>query len=179
MFSILTGVALVVGYALLGATWLVMKTAGDLQRQAHRFAYVSGAATVALIGVVSLWTPFLNPVFMDRWFAFPAILYTLPVPIAVAAATLLLFRGLRAQRDAQPFVAALALFVLSYAGLGISLYPQIVPPAITIRQAAAPEKSLEFLLFGTLILVPMIIGYTAHAYWVFRGKVDVAGGYHE
>jgi cytochrome d ubiquinol oxidase subunit II len=178
-FSILTGVALVVGYALLGATWLVMKTAGDLQRQAHRFAYVSGAATVALIGVVSLWTPFLNPVFMDRWFAFPAILYTLPVPIAVAAATLLLFRGLRAQRDAQPFVAALALFVLSYAGLGISLYPQIVPPAITIRQAAAPEKSLEFLLFGTLILVPMIIGYTAHAYWVFRGKVDVAGGYHE
>jgi cytochrome d ubiquinol oxidase subunit II len=82
-------------------------------------------------------------------------------------------------RDAQPFVAALSLFVLSYVGLGISLYPEIVPPGITIWQAAAPDKSLEFLLIGTLILVPIIIGYTAHAYWVFRGKVDVASGYHE
>jgi cytochrome d ubiquinol oxidase subunit II len=178
-FSVVTGVALVVGYALLGATWLAMKATGDLQQQAYRFAYMSGAVTVALIGVVSLWTPFLNPVFMTRWFAYPAVLYTLPVPLAVAGATLLLFRGLHARREVQPFAAALALFVLSYIGLGISLYPQIVPPDITIRQAAAPDHSLAFLLVGTLILVPIIIGYTAHAYWVFRGKVDVAGGYHE
>jgi cytochrome bd ubiquinol oxidase subunit II len=178
-FSLMTGAALVVGYALLGATWLVMKTTGDLQQQARRFAFASGAGTVALIGVVSLWTPFLNPVFMSRWFAFPAILYTVPVPLAVAGATLLLFKGLRAGRDAQPFVAALALFVLSYIGLGISLYPQIVPPSITIWQAAAPDKSLGFLLVGTLILVPIIIGYMAHAYWVFRGKVDTTTGYHE
>jgi cytochrome d ubiquinol oxidase subunit II len=178
-FSLMTGVALVVGYALLGATWLTMKTTGDLQQQARRFAYAAGAGTVALIGIVSLWTPFLNPLFMSRWFAFPAVLYTLPVPLAVAGATLLLFSGLRAGRDAQPFVAALALFCLSYVGLGISLYPQIVPPGITIWQAAAPDRSLAFLLVGTLILVPIIIGYTAHAYWVFRGKVDAAGGYHE
>jgi cytochrome d ubiquinol oxidase subunit II len=164
---------------LLGAAWLVMKTTGDLQRQARRFAIVSGAGTVALIGAVSLWTPFLNPVFMSRWFAFPAILYALPVPLAVAGMTLLLFRGLRAERDAQPFIAALGLFVLCYVGLGISLYPEIVPPSITISQAAAPDKSLEFLLIGTLILVPIIVAYMAHAYWVFRGKVDVAGGYHE
>ena len=148
-------------------------------RQARRFAVISGAGTVVLIGVVSLWTPFLNPVFLSRWFAFPAILYTLPVPLAVAGATLLLFQGLRPGRDAQPFVAALALFVLSYIGLGISLYPQIVPPSITIWQAAAPDKSLGFLLVGALILVPIIIGYMAHAYWVFRGKVDATAGYHE
>jgi cytochrome d ubiquinol oxidase subunit II len=178
-FSVATGVALVVGYALLGATWLVMKTTGGLQAQARRFAVASGAGTVALIGIVSLWTPFLNPVFMSRWFAFPAIVYVLPVPLAVAGATALLFLGLRGDRDAQPFVAALALFVLSYIGLGISLYPEIVPPSITIWQAAAPDESLGFLLVGTLILVPIIIAYTAHAYWVFRGKVDVAGGYHE
>jgi cytochrome d ubiquinol oxidase subunit II len=178
-FSLMTGVALVAGYALLGAAWLVMKTAGSLQQKARRFAIVSGAGTVALIGVVSLWTPFLNPVFMSRWFAFPAILYVLPVPLAVAGLTLLLFQGLRRDREAQPFIAALGLFVLCYMGLGISLYPEIVPPSITIWQAAAPDKSLEFLLIGTLILVPIIVAYMAHAYWVFRGKVDVAGGYHE
>jgi cytochrome d ubiquinol oxidase subunit II len=178
-FSVMTGVALVNGYALLGAAWLVMKTEGELQRQARYLAFVSGAGTVALIGAVSLWTPFLNPVFMSRWFAYPAILYTLPVPIAVAGVTLLLFRSLWAGRDVQPFVAALGLFVLSYIGLGISFYPEIVPPSITIWQAAAPDKSLEFLLIGTLILVPIIVVYMAHAYWVFRGKVDVASGYHE
>jgi cytochrome d ubiquinol oxidase subunit II len=178
-FSVLTGVALIVGYALLGATWLVMKTTGDLQAQARRFALVCGVGTVALIGIVSVWTPFLNPIFMGRWFAFPAMLYTLPVPATVAVATLMLFRGLAAGRDVQPFAAALSLFVLSYIGLGISLYPEIVPPGITIWQAAAPDKSLGFLLIGVLILVPIIIGYTAHAYWVFRGKVDVASGYHE
>jgi cytochrome bd ubiquinol oxidase subunit II len=178
-FSVVTGVALVVGYALLGATWLVMKTTGELQAHARRLAVASGAGTVALIGIVSLWTPFLNPVFMSRWFAFPAIVYVLPIPLAVAAAAGLLFLGLRGGRDAQPFVAALALFVLSYIGLGISLYPEIVPPSITIWQAAAPDKSLGFLLVGTLILVPIIIPYMAHAYWVFRGKVDVASGYHE
>ncbi len=171
-FSLVTGVALVVGYALLGATWLVMKTTGGLQGEARRFALASGAGTVALIGIVSLWTPFLNPVFMSRWFAVPAIVYVLPVPLAVAGAAGLLFLGLRTGRDAQPFVAALALFVLSYVGLGISLYPEVVPPGITIWQAAAPDKSLAFLLIGTLILVPIIIAYTAHAYWVFRGKVD-------
>jgi cytochrome d ubiquinol oxidase subunit II len=178
-FSVLTGVAVVIGYALLGATWLVMKTTGGLQAQARRFAWVSGVGTVGLIGIVSLWTPFLDPVFMSRWFAWPAIVYTLPVPVAVALAALALFRGLAGPRDAQPFLATLALFVLSFVGLGISFYPYIVPPSITIWQAAAPDKSLGFLLAGTLILVPIIIAYMAHAYWVFRGKVDVASGYHE
>jgi cytochrome d ubiquinol oxidase subunit II len=178
-FSVLTGIALLIGYTLLGATWLAMKTTGNLRETARRFAFVSGAGTVALIGVVSLWTPFLNATFMHRWFAFPAVIYTLPVPLAVAGAAWLLFAGLRSGRDVQPFLAALGLFVLSYIGLGISLYPEIVPPDITIWQAAAPAKSLGFLLIGAAILIPIIIGYMAHAYWVFRGKADTSGGYHD
>src|SRR5262249_28098088 len=151
-FSLLTGVALMVGYALLGAGWLVLKTTGDLQERARRFAWVTGLATVALIGIVSLITPFLNPVYMQRWFAWPAILYASPVPILVAAAGLALLWGLGQRRDAVPFLAGIALFVLSYIGLGISFYPYILPPSITIWHAAAPDSSLRFLLVGALIL---------------------------
>jgi cytochrome d ubiquinol oxidase subunit II len=177
-FSVLTGVALVIGYALLGATWLIMKTAGELQARAYGFAWIAGFGTLALIGVVSLWTPFLNPVYMSRWFAWPAILYTVPVPLLVALAALLLFGGLYRRYEISPFLAAIALFVLSYIGLGISFYPYILPPSITIWEAAAPDSSLRFLLVGAVVLVPLILLYTGWAYWVFRGKVDAAAGYH-
>jgi cytochrome bd ubiquinol oxidase subunit II len=177
-FSVLTGVALMVGYALLGATWLILKTHGELQASARRFAWTTGAATLVLIGLVSLITPFLDPVFMQRWFAWPAVLYSAPVPIFVGLAALALFWGLHTEREAMPFLAAIALFVLSYVGLGISFYPYIVPPSITIWQAAAPDNSLSFLLVGALVLIPLILGYTALAYWVFRGKVDPKAGYH-
>ena len=177
-FSILTGAALLVGYALLGATWLNLKTTGELQERARRFAWITAFGTLALIGVVSLWTPLMNSQFMARWFAWPAILYSAPVPLFVAVAALVLFKGLIARRDASPFVAALALFVLSYIGLGISFYPYIVPPSITIWSAAAPESSLRFLLVGAAVLIPLILAYTAWSYWVFRGKVDPSASYH-
>jgi cytochrome d ubiquinol oxidase subunit II len=177
-FSLLTGVALVVGYALLGATWLVLKTTGELQATARRFAWLTGLATLGLIGLVSLITPFLDPVFMQRWFAWPAVIYSAPVPIFVAIAALALFWGLARERDAMPFLAAVALFVLSFIGLGISFYPYILPPSITIWEAAAPDNSLSFLLVGAIVLIPLILGYTALAYWVFRGKVDPKAGYH-
>ena len=177
-FSLLTGVALVVGYALLGATWLVYKAEGEVQREAYRFARITGVGTLLLIGVVSLWTPFLNPLFMERWLGWPQLLYTAPVPLLVAAAAFLLFRGLADGRELVPFLAALSLFVLSYVGLGISFYPYIVPVSVTIWEAAAPDKSLGFLLVGAAVLVPLILIYTAYAYWVFRGKVNAVGGYH-
>ena len=177
-FSLLTGVALVIGYALLGAGWLIMKTSGQLQAHARRFAWIAGAGTLALIGLVSLITPFLDPIFMQRWFAWPAIVYSAPVPIFVALAALALFWGLYTHREGVPFLAAIALFVLSYIGLGISFYPYILPPSITIWDAAAPDNSLAFLLVGAGVLIPLILGYTAWAYWVFRGKVGDAGGYH-
>jgi cytochrome d ubiquinol oxidase subunit II len=177
-FSILTGLALVFGYALLGSTWLVYKTEGRVQDESYRFAWVTAVATLAAIAAVSLWTPFLSAAFRARWLAFPQVLYAAPVPLLVGAAALVLFRGLAERRELAPFLAALSLFVLSYAGLGISFYPYIVPTSVTIWDAAAPENSLAFLLVGAAVLVPLILLYTAYSYWVFRGKVNASGGYH-
>ncbi|HEY7084152.1 MAG TPA: cytochrome d ubiquinol oxidase subunit II [Hyphomicrobiaceae bacterium] len=177
-FSLLTGVALLVGYALLGATWLVLKTQDGLQERAFRFAWVTGLGTLALIGVVSLWTPLMNPQFMARWFAWPAMLYTAPMPLLLAVTSAVLLMGLSRRREMAPFLAAVGLFVLSYIGLGISFYPYIVPPTVTIWSAAAPDSSLRFLLVGAGVLIPLIVAYTAWSYWVFRGKLDPSAGYH-
>ena len=172
-FSLLTGLALVAGYALLGATWLILKTDGEVQSKAARLARLTGLATVVFIGVVSLWTPFLEPQYMARWFDFPQILYTAPVPLLVAASAYALLRGLNEGRELSPFLAAQSLFLLSYIGIGISFYPYIVPPSLSIWQAAAPPESQGFLLVGTMVLVPLILAYTAYAYWVFRGKTGI------
>ncbi len=177
-FSLMTGVALVVGYALLGACWLIYKTEGDVQAHAYRFARLTAVGTLALIGVASLWTPFLNPDYMAKWFSYPRMIFVAPVPLLVLGCAWLLYKGLEEKRELQPFLATLGLFALCYIGIGISFYPFIVPGAVTIWQAAAPDNSLKFLLVGTLVLVPMILAYTAWSYWVFRGKVSAEGGYH-
>jgi len=177
-FSILTGLALVVGYALLGATWLIMKTEGELRDKAYRLSWWLLFAMLGAIGAVSIATPFLHVQYTHRWFSWPNIIFTAPVPIAVAGVTVLLLRSLENKWDYQPFFLSLAQFALSYAGLGISMYPYIVPQSITIWQAAAPENSLVFLLVGVAVLIPLILGYTSWAYWVFRGKVRPESGYH-
>ncbi len=177
-FSILTGVAVVVGYALLGATWLVLKTEGPLHDRMRERAKPLAFATLGFIGLVSLLTPFKDPAYFQNWFSWPGIVVALPVPLLVAVAAWKLITGLRDDRDLTPFLAAQSLFVLSFAGIGISFYPHIVPPALTIEEAAAPDASLAFALVGTVILVPLILAYTAYAYWVFRGKIDPDAGYH-
>jgi cytochrome d ubiquinol oxidase subunit II len=177
-FSILTGLALVVGYALLGATWLVLKTEGGLRDRAYHLSWYLLFAMLGGIGAVSVATPFLHIQYSQRWFAWPNIVLTAPVPIAVAAVTALLLRSLANKQDTQPFFLALALFALSYAGLGISMWPYIVPQSITIWQAASPENSQVFMLFGVAVLIPLILGYTAWAYYVFRGKVKAGSSYH-
>jgi cytochrome d ubiquinol oxidase subunit II len=177
-FSLTTAVGLLFGYALLGATWLNLKTHGELQAKARRIAMVAGVGTLALIGVVSLWTPFLEPIYFERWFAWPTAFFSALVPLLLAVCAGLLWWGLTRDRHLMPFLAALGLFVLSFAGIGISFYPYIVPGALTIAEAAAPDESLGFLLVGALFLIPIILAYTAYAYWVFRGKVDPAEGYH-
>jgi cytochrome bd ubiquinol oxidase subunit II len=177
-FSILTGLALVVGYSLLGATWLVMKTEGELRDRAYGLSWILVFAMLGAIGAVSLATPFLSIQYTQRWFTWPNMILTAPVPVAVAAVTVLLLRSLNNKSDTPPFFLSLALFALSYAGLGISMYPYIVPQSITIWQAASPHNSQLFMLFGVAILVPLILGYTGWAYWVFRGKVKPGGGYH-
>ena len=178
LFSVLTGVAVVIGYALLGATWLILKTEGTLQRQMQRYAWWCAAGTLGFIGVVSLLTPFQDPVYFSRWFNLPGSILSVLMPGAVIAASWALFSGLNAGKDGQPFFAALTLFVLCFIGIGISFYPHIVPPGLTIAEAAAPDASLKFALVGTVVLVPLILGYTAYAYWVFRGKVEPEEGYH-
>jgi cytochrome bd ubiquinol oxidase subunit II len=177
-FSLLTGLALVIGYALLGATWLILKTEDHVQHRAYEIAFWVAPATVLLIGIVSAWTPFLSPLYMARWFSWPMILLAVPVPALVLIMALVLWRGLQQRREVSPFLAALGLFTLCFIGLGISFYPHIVPNSVTIRDAAAPDNSLAFLLYGAGVLIPIILAYTAYSYWVFRGKVNAAGGYH-
>ena len=177
-FTVLTGISLVAGYALLGATWLVMKTEGALRDKAYRLSSLLLLAMLGAIGAVSIATPFLHVQYAQRWFTWPNLILTAPVPIAVAAVAIMLLRSLAARQDYRPFFLSLALFALSYAGLGISMYPYIVPQSVTIWQAASPERSQIFMLFGVAVLVPLILGYTAWAYWVFRGKVKPESGYH-
>ena len=177
-FSILTSIAVVMGYALLGSTWLVMKTNGTLKERSRRQALAAGVATLILIGLMSLWTPFLKPEYFARWFAWPTIGFSAVVPLLVAACAYGLYTGLRDNRDYRPFLSSLGIFVLCFAGLGISFYPNIVPPGLSIWDAAAPDRSLRFLGVGMLIMMPLIVAYTGYSYWVFRGKVDLDEGYH-
>ena len=177
-FSLLTGFALVVGYALLGATWLILKTDDDVQRLARKAAFGLALALLGLIGLVSLLTPFLNAHFMQKWFAWPAMAFVAPVPLLVLVCAYALFKGLADKSNLMPFLAAQGLFALSYIGLLISFFPYIVPSSLTLWQAAAPDNSLRFLLVGAVVLIPIILAYTAYAYWVFRGKVQAKHHYH-
>jgi len=177
-FSIATGFAVLVGYALLGATWLVMRTTGELADRARRFAFATAILTVIAMASVSLWTPFLKPEYLDRWFRYPTAIFSVIVPLLVIGCLYLLLNGLKTKHDTRPFIAALGLFVLAYIGIGISFYPYIVPTSVTIWEAAGPDESLAFLLVGAAVLVPLILAYTAYAYWVFRGKIDPEEGYH-
>jgi cytochrome d ubiquinol oxidase subunit II len=177
-FSVLCGIAVVVGFALLGACWLVWRTEGALQTRCRRHAAVLAIATLTLIVVVSLWTPMLQPAFMRRWFGWPGIVLTSPVPILVALLAWGFWRGLVLKHHLTPFLCAQGWFVLCYAGLGISIWPLMVPPSITIWDAAAPHNSQEFLLYGAAFLIPIILIYTGYAYWLFRGKVKPGVHYH-
>ncbi|MBN2631861.1 MAG: cytochrome d ubiquinol oxidase subunit II [Rhodobacteraceae bacterium] len=177
-FSALTALALLAGYALLGATWLILKTEGAPQRRALALARPLAPGFVGLIGAVSLATVFVRPEYMERWFGWPMMLVSLGMPLLVLGLVWALWTGLQRGLSARPFLATLGLFILSYIGLGISFFPHIVPPAMTITEAAAPDSSLHFLLVGAVVLIPMILAYTSYSYWVFRGKVRPEDGYH-
>lgn len=176
-FTLLTGFGVLAGYALLGATWLVWKLKGDAQAHARRMALVAGFATLLAIAAVSAWTPFLQNDYWRRWFDMPGVLATAQVPLLTAIIAVLFLRALRRGGERAPFLLALALFALCFAGLGISLFPYIVPQSISIWDAAAPESSQIFMLIGVAIIMPVILAYTGWAYWVFRGKVGTHG-YH-
>jgi cytochrome bd ubiquinol oxidase subunit II len=176
-FSLITGVSVTIAYALLGATWLVMKAEGSLQRQAREMAWWLGAGTLAAIVAVSIATLFLSAAYFENWLQWPQLLWVAPVPALVALASLAFVRSLKAGHERAPFVLTLGIFALCFVGLGVSVYPYVIPGAVTIWEAATDHSSQVFILWGTALVLPMILGYTAWSYWVFRGKVQ-ADGYH-
>jgi cytochrome d ubiquinol oxidase subunit II len=176
-FALLTGAGLIVGYALIGACWLVMKTEGELEAWARRKAIVLTFGVAAFIAMVSIWTPFIQPQIYRRWFSWPNLLLLSPVPVITLGLFVWLLRSLRSKRDVAPFLAALGLFAMCYLGLGISIVPMIVPYTVTLWAAASAGKSQAFMIIGTLFLLPIIVMYTAWSYWVFRGKVKAGSGY--
>ncbi len=177
-FSAMCGFGVVAGYALLGATWLRMKTDGDMAERAADKAKILLGAVIVFMAAVSIFTPLEFPRIADRWFTYPNLIYLAPVPILTALVALTLWRFLDQGREATPFLASIALFLLGYLGLVISTFPFIVPPDLTIWDAAAAPASQTFMLIGTLILLPFVLGYTVLTYWLFRGKVAETASYH-
>lgn len=167
-----------VGYALLGATWLVMKTEGEVAKRAKRQAQILLPGVLVFMGIVSLWTPLLMPSIAQRWFSVPNIFFLWSVPAAAVLTAYLGWLGLRQGREAVPFLSAIGLFLFGYLGLVISWFPYLVPPTLTVWDAAAAPVSQMFMLVGTLILLPIILGYTALIYWLFRAKVAEGESYH-
>ncbi len=177
-FAFMCGVSVVIGYALLGATWLVIKTDGAVAERARRQAKALLLAVLAVMVVVSLWTPLEFERIATRWFSTPNIYFLWPVPVLTALTALMAWRWLEAGREIPPFLASIALFLFGYLGLVISNFPYLVPPTLTIWQTAAAPSSQMFMLVGTLPLLPIILGYMAFVYWLFRGKVREGEGYH-
>ncbi len=177
-YSLLTGAGVVVGYALLGSCFLAMKLTGEAEEHAYRLAMRAALGTLLLMAAVSLATPFLAGQYWDRWFSMPNLLFVSQVPLLTAICFFALLRSIRKRRRYRPFLVALALFALGMAGLGVSMWPCVVPDHVTIWDAAAPESSQLFMLIGVMITVPLILGYTGWSSWVFRGKVGGEGYYH-
>jgi cytochrome d ubiquinol oxidase subunit II len=178
-FSLFTGLALVFGYGLLGAGWLILKTEGQLQEAARRQGRWCFIGVMLAIIVVSLWTPIMDGAIAHRWFSLPNMIYLSPVPIVTAIIAFFEWRALTTRpSEVVPFIGAIGLFLISYLGIAISLYPMIIPRYFTLWQAASAPETQTFLLVGTMFLLPVILMYIAWSYWVFRGKVRADIGYH-
>jgi cytochrome d ubiquinol oxidase subunit II len=176
-YSFMTGVALLFGYALLGSTWLVMKTDEITKDWARKCAsYVLGYVGL-FMGIVSISVPMMNAGVRNLWFTLPNFYYLVPVPLVTAALFIFIWRDLHRGVENRPFFLSVGVFLMGYLGLGISLWPWLVPFAVTFRQAAAAASSQSFLLVGTLVILPVVLTYTAFCYYVFRGKASREGYY--
>jgi cytochrome d ubiquinol oxidase subunit II len=177
-FALVCGLALIAGYALLGATWLMMKTEGAVAVRARAQAKLCLIAVLVFMAVVSLWTPLTEPRIAARWFSLPNFYFLWPVPAVTALVAYACWRWIERGREVLPFLAAVALFMLGYLGLVISNFPYLVPPSLTVWDTAAAPASQIFLLIGTLLLLPFVLGYVVFVYWLFRGKVREGESYH-
>ncbi|PYE33816.1 cytochrome bd-I ubiquinol oxidase subunit 2 apoprotein [Idiomarina fontislapidosi] len=175
-FTVLTGLGLIAGYALLGATWLVMKSEGSTQQWAYRLVKPLLAAVLLIFALISVWTPFVDPFVAERWFSHITPIWLLPI-LALACA-FWIYRSIQAKREGTPFIATMGMFIFTYLGLLASKWPYVVPPNYTLSQAASAHESQLFLLLGLLFVIPIVLVYTAWTYWVFRGKVKADQGYH-
>jgi cytochrome d ubiquinol oxidase subunit II len=177
-FSVMCGLAVTAGYALLGATWLMLKTTGPVEQRARKLAVPLLLALLAFIVVVSIWTPLQFPRIAHRWFGFPNTLFLAPIPVATLLFAWLCWWGIRRGGTLLPFVSATAIFLLAFVGLVVSNVPYLVPPVMTVWEAASHPTSQIFYLVGAAILIPMIVGYTVVVFYLFRGKLAPGQGYH-
>ncbi len=177
-FPLFCGLALLIAYAQLGCTWLVMKTEGRLQLDMYRYASYLAWLLLIAIAIVSVWTPLAHARISERWFSMPNLVYFLPVPVLVIVSFIGTLQALAHRATATPFLITLLIIFLGYSGLGISLWPNIIPPSVTLWEAASPVQSQLFSLIGALFILPFILVYTSWSYYVFRGKVKLGEGYH-
>lgn len=178
-FSLFCGFAVVVGYTLLGACWLLIKTSGPIEEKLTSKSRVLAFLFFLSIAIVSVWLPLISPAVAERWFSFPnsAIFFLIPFISAVSAFFVL--KKLGQEKPLGAYAWTLIIYLMAFIGFAVSIYPYLVPRAITLWEAAGPDNSLLFLLVGTVFLLPIIIIYTAYSYWVFRGKVSADEGYHD
>jgi cytochrome d ubiquinol oxidase subunit II len=177
-FGLLCGLAMIAGYGLLGATWLAMKTEGPVAERARVQSKRFLIAVLAFMAVVSVWTPLAEPRIAARWFSLPNFYFLWPVPVVTALVAYAAWFWIGERREVPPFLAVVVLFLLGYLGLVISNFPYLVPPTLTVWETAAAPASQIFMLMGTLVLLPIILGYIAFIYWLFRGKVSEGESYH-
>lgn len=169
-FSMMCGIAVVMGYALLGACWLIWKTEDDTQTWARRCARYVVMFVALFMGLVSLWVPYLDIDVAQRWFDPRYFYWLLLIPMTTAGLFGVLIASLYKSQEVVPFVCAMLIFFMGYLGLAISLWPWVVPYQITLWQAAAAPESLSLLLVGAVVMLPVVLGYTLYCYYIFRGK---------
>ncbi|KRE08734.1 ubiquinol oxidase subunit II [Bosea sp. Root670] len=177
-FTVMCGIGVVIGYATLGATWLVYKTEGPVADRARRQAKALLLGLLAFAVLVSLWTPYAHPRIAARWFTPSNLMLLWPLPVLTAICGYFAWKRLHGAHEFTPFALTIAIFVLCFLGLAVSNYPHLVPPDLTIWDTAAAPSSHIFVLIGVSFLLPTILFYTAFVYWTFRGKVRIDSGYH-
>lgn len=177
-FTLIVGLALVVGYMLLGATFLIIKTDGVVQERAYRQAFLAAFVMAGFMLLVSAWTPYHAPDLTARWFTAPRIYFVWNFPLLGMIAFVMLLWSLKKKRELMPFISSVLLFISAYLGLEAAIYPMAIPPSLSIYEAAAQRETQMFTLWGVAVVLPVVLGYTVYSYRVFRGKVAHAEGYH-
>jgi cytochrome d ubiquinol oxidase subunit II len=177
-FSVMVGLALISGYALLGSTYLIIKTVGEVQTRAYRQAFWAALIVAGFMILVSIWTPIHDPKIPVRWFSQPRIYFVWIFPLLGIISFILLMKSLKLRQERQPFIFSLLLFLSAYLGLQTAIFPYAIPGSITIYEAAAQSETMIFTLWGVALVIPVVLGYIIYSYWIFRGKIQAEEGYH-